>query len=225
MADGMDAATGQALLWEAELVEPETDGPQTPVEVAVDAPGATKTYDYTVPSRLVPVEPGEAVLVEFGKRQALGIVLGSSTDVVDLKLKPLQARVHAGGPLLPPLMLDFARWISAEYLASPAAVLRSMVPPGMLERLELMAEWLPSAAPDRALDTAEGAIHERLAGGPLPVRDLEVGEGRAALLRNLRAMADFTGKAIAGWGIVIGGAMHYRKISAGDEVSFVTIAW
>ncbi|HEU6440382.1 MAG TPA: hypothetical protein VFC12_08085, partial [Terriglobales bacterium] len=37
------------------------------VEVAVDAPGASKTYDYSVPDGLAPVEPGEAVLVEFGR--------------------------------------------------------------------------------------------------------------------------------------------------------------
>jgi len=46
------------------------------VEVAVDAPGASRTYDYAVPDRLVPIQPGEAVLVEFGRsRQALGVIL------------------------------------------------------------------------------------------------------------------------------------------------------
>ncbi len=181
---------------------------QAPVEVAVDAPGATRTYDYTVPSRLVPVEFGEAVLVEFGRRQALGIVLGPSTGLEGIELKPLLARVHADGPLLPRLTLDFARWISAEYIAPPAAVVRSMLPPGMLERLELVAEWVPpgwidgtvpedgvgraEAATARAapeLGPAEAVIRERLAGGPLPVRDLEGGEGRAELLRTLRAMS------------------------------------
>ena len=113
--------------------------------MAVDAPGASRTYDYSVPDRMVPVLPGEAVLVEFGrKRQALGVVLGPSTDVTGMELKPLLARVHADGPLVPPLTLAFARWISNEYLAPPAATLRAMLPPGMLERLELVAEWLPA---------------------------------------------------------------------------------
>ncbi|MGZ6340573.1 MAG: replication restart helicase PriA [Candidatus Limnocylindrales bacterium] len=173
----------------------EATASQASVEVAVDAPGATRTYDYTVPSRLAPVEPGEAVLVEFGRRQALGIVLGPSTGVTGIELKALLARVHADGPLLPRLTLDFARWISAEYLAPPAAVVRAMLPPGMLERLELMAEWLPPGferaesrtAPE--LGAAEIAIRDRLAGGPLAVRDLEGGQGRAELLRDLRAMA------------------------------------
>src|SRR5665811_2384383 len=114
------------------------------VEVAVDAPGASKTYDYSVPDRLAPVAPGEAVLVEFGRnRQALGVVLGPSSDTTEVELKPLLARVHADGPLVPQLTLEFARWISDEYLAPPATTLRSMLPPGMLERLELVAEWLP----------------------------------------------------------------------------------
>jgi primosomal protein N' (replication factor Y) len=200
---------------ETRLPDREPRSSQGSVEVAVDAPGATRTYDYSVPSRLVPIEPGEAVLVEFGRRQALGVVLGPSTGLAEIELKPLLARVHADGPLLPPLTLSFARWISGEYLAPPAAVIRSMLPPGMLERLELVAEWLPAgwtvgageelgvgdergAGPDEAaisgpgpeLGSAEAAIRDRLVNGPLPVRDLEGGEGRAGLLRNLRAMAD-----------------------------------
>ena len=176
------------------------------VEVAVDAPGASRTYDYAVPDRLVPIQPGEAVLVEFGRsRQALGVILGPSTEASGVDLKPLLARVHADGPLLPPLTLVFARWISNEYLAPPAATLRSMLPPGMLERLELVAEWLPqdwrdsssggevaswpANAPAPVLDGFESAIRDKLANGPQPARNLEGAEGRAALLRRLRAMA------------------------------------
>ena len=169
------------------------------VEVAVDAPGASKTYDYSVPERLAPVLPGEAVLVEFGRnRQALGVVLGPSAAVAGVLLKPLLARVHADGPLLPPLSLKLARWISDEYLAPPAATLRSMLPPGMLERLELVAEWLPpgwgegsggESGPAPELESAEAAIRDKLAGSSRPVRDLEGSEGRAILLRRLRGMA------------------------------------
>jgi primosomal protein N' (replication factor Y) len=174
----------------------------TAVEVAVDAPGASRTYDYLVPERLAPIEAGEAVLVEFGRsRQALGVVLGPYTIAAGgLALKPILARVHADGPLVPVLTLEFARWISAEYLAPPAATLRSMLPPGMLERLELVAEWLPDAPVEegssgrgpgasRSFDADEAGIRDKLADGPRPVRDLEGAEGRPALLRRLRGMA------------------------------------
>jgi primosomal protein N' (replication factor Y) len=174
------------------------------VEVAVDAPGATRTYTYAIPDRLAGVEAGEAVLVEFGRgRQALGIVLGRAEGDQPPDLKPILARVRADGPLLPGLSLEFARWISAEYLAPPATTIRSMLPPGMLERLDLIAEWLPtradeatvaidaevSAAATDPADPVEGELARRLADGPRAVRDLETGEGRAAVLRRLRAMA------------------------------------
>jgi primosomal protein N' (replication factor Y) len=188
----------------AEAGEGRPTGQQS-VEVAVDAPGASRTYDYAVPDRLAPMEAGEAVLVEFGRsRQALGVVLGPSGQPPVAELKPLLARVHADGPLVPALTLAFARWISTEYLAPPAATLRSMLPPGMLERLELVAEWLPSgsgvgsgvgngvgsaSAVVAALDAFEAGIRDKLADGPRPVRELESSEGRPALLRRLRAMA------------------------------------
>ena len=208
MADLVEGPLALNLVLSDDVVEEGNPRRHGSVEVAVDAPGASKTYDYSVPDRLAPVEPGEAVLVEFGRnRQALGVVLGPSSDSTGVELKPLLARVHADGPLVPQLTLKFARWISDEYLAPPATTLRSMLPPGMLERLELVAEWLPlgwregtgeagsggwsgaesDAAPD--LDAAEAAIRDELAVGPRPVRDLDGSEGRAVLLRRLRGMA------------------------------------
>ncbi|MBA2374482.1 MAG: hypothetical protein H0V74_09840, partial [Chloroflexi bacterium] len=118
------------------------------VEVAVDAAGGagSRTYTYAVPRRLADLELGEAVLVEFGKRQALGIVLGEATAPVGVEPKPIVDRVRADGPLLPPLSLELARWIAAHYLAPPALVLRAMLPPNLLERLELVVERTPAAA-------------------------------------------------------------------------------
>src|SRR5665811_48652 len=144
MADLVEGPLALNLVLSDDVIEEGNPRRHGSVEVAVDAPGASKTYDYSVPDRLAPVEPGEAVLVEFGRnRQALGVVLGPSSDATRVELKPLLARVHADGPLVPQLTLKLARWISEEYLAPPATTLRSMLPPGMLERLELVAEWLP----------------------------------------------------------------------------------
>ena len=48
------------------------------VEVAIDAAGGggNRTYTYHLPDRLSDIVPGEAVLVEYGRRQALAVVLG-----------------------------------------------------------------------------------------------------------------------------------------------------
>ncbi|HXG25590.1 MAG TPA: hypothetical protein VNL94_01875, partial [Candidatus Binatia bacterium] len=164
------------------------------VSVAVDAAGAAgqRAYTYLVPPRLEPLEAGEAVLVEFGRRQALAIVLGAGESVEGIAPKPIVDRVRADGPLLPALGMRLAAWISDRYLAPPALTLRAMLPPGLLERLELVAERRPeaddAAVDDAAVDDVDRAILGALAEGPRPVRSLPADEGRPALLRRLRSM-------------------------------------
>jgi primosomal protein N' (replication factor Y) (superfamily II helicase) len=163
------------------------------VAVAIDAAGAagTRPFSYHVPVELRPIEPGEAVLVEFGRRQALGIVLGPATASPGIETKPILGRVRAGGPLLPPLSMRLAAWISAHYLAPPALTLRAMLPPGLLERLELVAEARPAIdAGGGELEPGDEALLAVLAAGPRAVRRLEAPEGRPALLRQLRRLAE-----------------------------------
>ena len=52
------------------------------VEVAVDAAGPRggQTFTYSVPDSLGDGEPGEAVLVEYGRRRALGVVMASADE-------------------------------------------------------------------------------------------------------------------------------------------------
>jgi primosomal protein N' (replication factor Y) len=171
---------------QTELVT-EPTAPARAVEVAIDAAGGgTRTYTYSVPTVLEDLAPGEAVLVEFGRRQALAVVLGE-TDVPDgLALKPIVSRVRTDGPLLPPLSLHLARWIASHYLAPPAIVIRAMLPPGLLERLDLVAERLPGRGP-AGLGAADRDLLEQLDRGSRPVRALVAPEGRAGLIRRLRA--------------------------------------
>ena len=163
------------------------------VEVAVDAAGAggARLYTYRVPAFLGDLSAGEAVLVEFGRRQALGVVLGDATSAPDVATKPIVDRVRADGPLLPPLTLALAKWIAGHYLAPPALVVRSMLPPGLLERLELVAEATPASASSvpKAVDPVDADLLDQLANGARPARDLAAPEGRAGLLRRLRALA------------------------------------
>ena len=170
----------------------ERAGGERLVEVAIDAAGGggSRTYTYHVPERLADLEPGEAVLVEYGRRQALGIVLGEAEMIPAVATKPILERVRSDGPLLPPLALALARWIGATYLAPPAVVLRAMLPPGMLERLELVAERRPAGLEQfESLADPDRDVLDQLADGPRTVRDLAAPEGRAGLVRRLRALA------------------------------------
>ena len=204
------------------------------LEVAVDAPGARAgRYTYSVPARLADLEPGEAVLVDFGKRQALGIVLGlagrnAASGSVRSAIRPVADRIRADGPLLPPLTLALAERIAATYLVPPGTVIRSMLPPGILERLELVAESRPEtglpAAPAAAEPSspdpvpADRAILDQLADGPRPVRDLAAPEGRAGLLRRLRALAA-RGLIDLDWTLLAatGGPRYERWVTATPE--------
>jgi primosomal protein N' (replication factor Y) len=158
------------------------------VEVAIDAagPAGAQAYTYHVPDHLGDLVPGEAVVVGFGSRQVLGVVLGEAAVRPAIETRPIVARVRADGPLLPPLALAFARWIAATYLAPPAVVLRSMLAPGLLERFELVAELRPGS--HAAVAAGDAAIVEALSKGPRRVRELGSSEGRAGLLRRLRSM-------------------------------------
>lgn len=165
------------------------------VEVAVDAAGARSgTYTYSVPANLHDLVPGEAILVEFGKRQALGIIVADTDRAPAAPPRPIVDRIRADGPLLPPLGLALAGWIAGHYLAPPALVLRAMLPPGLLERLELVAELAPGRMEEGSavapLDAAALDLLDQLERGPRPVRDLAGPDGRAGLLRRLRALRE-----------------------------------
>jgi primosomal protein N' (replication factor Y) len=160
------------------------------VEVAIDAAGAAgaRPYTYRVPPSLADLVDGEAVLVEFGRRQALGVILGPATSAPDAATKDLIDRVRADGALLPPLTLMLVRWVAGHYLAPPAMVVRSFLPPGLLERLELVAEATPMAPLDDR-DRIDADLLDQLADGARAVRDLAAPDGRAGLLRRLRGLA------------------------------------
>jgi primosomal protein N' (replication factor Y) (superfamily II helicase) len=168
------------------------------VEVAIDAagPAGGQTYTYHVPDRHRDVQPGELVLVEYGRRQAVGIVLEERKSAPDRDTKPVLARIRSGGPLLPLLQLQLARHIADHYLAPPALVLRQMLPPGVLERVELVTRLLPGSDTGRAGDAVEGAAGDAVleaiqAAGPdgVALDRLPRTGGRASLLRHVRGLA------------------------------------
>jgi primosomal protein N' (replication factor Y) len=200
------------------------------VEVAVDAAGVagSRTWTYLVPDLLADVAAGEAVLVEWGRRQAVGIILGDAPAPDGVTARPLGARVRADGPLLPPLALSLAREIAAHYLAPPALAIRAMLPPGLLEKLELVATPLDPPAPGSrpptpGYDPATADLLLALAGGPRAARVLAAPDGRAGLLRRLRTLEN-EGRVRLEWTLTAAGAgPRHERIArltdAGREVA------
>ena len=139
------------------------------VEVAVDSagPGGGQTYTYHLPDALADVAPGEAVLVEYGRRNALGVVLAAVDGEPERETKPVIARVRSDGPLMPELQLRLAVHIARHYLAPAALVVRAMLAPDALERLERVTVGGPDGPADRvATACARRSPSARAAGQP-----------------------------------------------------------
>jgi primosomal protein N' (replication factor Y) len=92
-------------------------------------------FDYRLPETLRgDVEVGSMLVVPFGRRQVLGVVVGlaDSSEVAEEKLlAPLRA-LELGVPVD---LVALAEWIAAEYCSTIARALGLVLPPGAARRL------------------------------------------------------------------------------------------
>ena len=98
-------------------------------EVAVDAPVAhSRTFSYSIPITFT-LEPGQLVWVPFGRRIAQGVVVelaaAPQVEVTRDVLQPVEP-----APLIAPLSLVLARWLSAYYLCSLYDAIALFLPTG-----------------------------------------------------------------------------------------------
>lgn len=155
-----------------------------------------QAFTYRIPDAL-PVEAGSRVLVEFGRRKCLGVVLDLSSeapaDVAESKLKPILSLVDRE-KVLPDELRVFLLELARYYLAPLGEVLRLALP--SLEREtadELMksagkklkavgrllqtVEIVPGAAPSGAAapvlrGNAQKLLERLQTGGPLSLAEL-----------------------------------------------------
>jgi len=96
-------------------------------EVAVNSPGSRSTFSYAIPPELS-VSAGQGVWVPFGSRVIQGIVLRLSDKPSVEETKEI-AGIVADFPLLSPVQMKLAQWISEHYFAPPFDALALMLPP------------------------------------------------------------------------------------------------
>ena len=112
------------------------------VEVAVDSPGSgNRTFTYSMPSGLS-LELGHSVVVPFGNQTKQGIVFGvSSTSDLDSVREALE--LPDRDPLIDPIRLELARWVSQQYFCTLFQACSLMFPPGARKRKSV---WLSMAS-------------------------------------------------------------------------------
>jgi primosomal protein N' (replication factor Y) len=97
-------------------------------EVAVNSPGNRSTFCYAITPGLN-ISAGQAVWVPFGSRVIQGIVLRLSDEPAVEETKEI-AGIVADFPLLSPIQIQLAQWISEHYFSPPFDALALMLPPG-----------------------------------------------------------------------------------------------
>lgn len=107
------------------------DGPAGHAAVAVPGPFAVP-LTYELPADLAPfARVGVRVRVPLGKRRAVGWLVDLAVEPpAGIALKPIEAVLDLE-PLLPPDLLELARFVADYYLAPLGEVLRAVVPSGL----------------------------------------------------------------------------------------------
>lgn len=168
------------------------------VAVDVKTRALSAPFTYTVPARLdASVVPGCCVVVEFGRRPAVGYVLAvdESLDpgLTGARLLPIQQVLSEA--LFLPEAGDVAQWVAQEYASSLADAVRLFLPPGFTAKMvrdEASGVWALQQARVEPVDDcwvhiteqgrayeprknahAERAVVEALLKGPM--RQVELG--------------------------------------------------
>lgn len=101
------------------------------LDVAVPLP-IYRTFSYVLPEDTAfEPQPGSRVLVPFGPRHLIGLIVDRRESGADPKLKSVIA-VLDSRPLLNDKLLSLGRWIAWYYVAPLGEVFRIMLPPGLL---------------------------------------------------------------------------------------------
>jgi len=93
-------------------------------------------FDYRLPEQ-ISAGVGSMLVVPFGRRQVLGVVVGlaDSSEVAEEKLlEPVRA-LDEGPPALSAELIGLAEWIAAEYCSTISRALALVLPPGAARRL------------------------------------------------------------------------------------------
>ena len=167
------------------------------VEPLLTTRSVSGPFDYRLSKAMDDVGVGSVLVVPFGRRRVVGVVVGladRSELPEDRLAEPLEA-LEAG---VPPELVELGRWVGEEYCSTPARGLGLVLPPGVgtgaeARRVRPLVELEVEAAPQGLAAISEGerlglrqrAVLRALVAGPQLARRLSAtaGSDRATLRR------------------------------------------
>src|SRR4051794_9342574 len=99
------------------------------VEPLTPARALRGPFDYLVPTDMEGVEVGSMLVVPFGRRQLLGVVVALA-EHSDVPPERLVEPLHALGKGVPAELVRLGLWVAEEYCSTPARGLALVLPPG-----------------------------------------------------------------------------------------------
>ena len=174
--------------------------PIAKVEPLLTTRNVSGPFDYRLPEAMGGVEVGSVLVVPFGRRRVVGVVVGladRSNLPQDRLAEPLEA-LEAG---VPPELVALGRWVGEEYCSTTARGLGLVLPPGVgtgaearrvrpLVELEVEAteKGLEAITAGDRLGLRQRAVLRALTAGPKLARQLAASAGSdRATLRRLEA--------------------------------------
>ncbi len=120
----------------------------------VFALGAEKSFTYGLPGHLKGMaELGRRVAVPFGKSLRMGIIVGCHGRKVEFEVKDA-ADIPDEPPVVPPGLMELARWVASYYWAPLGMVLGAALPPGIDEgRVSRPRSGVEESAPSHGWGT------------------------------------------------------------------------
>jgi primosomal protein N' (replication factor Y) (superfamily II helicase) len=99
------------------------------VEPLTNARALRGPFDYRLPAELAGVDVGSVLVVPFGRRRILGVVvaLAEASEIAPERLAEPLAALEAGAPAE---LVRLGLWIGREYCSTPARGLGLVLPPG-----------------------------------------------------------------------------------------------
>ena len=211
------------------------------VEPLLTTRSVSGPFDYRLPEGMADVGVGSVLVVPFGRRKVVGVVVGLAdrSDLPDARLaEPLEA-LEAG---VPPELVELGRWVGEEYCSTTGRGLGLVLPPGVgtgaeARRVRPLVE-LEVEATAAGIEAIEGgerlglrqkavlrALLERPAARPPPRCHGGLRSRRAPAPRISRARDDTRGRA-APAALLAGGRRRSRGNRAdGGSANACCSAW
>jgi primosomal protein N' (replication factor Y) len=123
----------------------------TYVEVAINLTHISGCFHYHLPPELEElISPGSLVIVPFGRQRLQGVVLRFVDTPEVPETKPVEELVDEK-PVLTPIQIELARWMSEETLSPLGACINLMLPVGVSRQTDTLIKLNPDHEVEKAV--------------------------------------------------------------------------